>query len=267
VVGIVSWIPVLGWLLGLAALGYGCYLLYLGVAKVMKPPAEKAVGYTLVVIAIEIVLTIIVWWVIGIMTAMAFFGAVATGATALGANGGNLARIEAASRQIEANAKAAQNGQAVVDTNGKPIVAVDPEKLKSFLPATIAGLPQTEVSAVGTGSAGMGASDAEATYEQADKRITLKVVDLAAASGFAALATTMHVEESKQTATGYEKDGTVNGRWTTERYDNQGKDGEFSVLVASRFMVDAEGSGVSIDDLKSAVAAVGPDRLEGLAHG
>jgi hypothetical protein len=30
-------------------------------------------------------------------------------------------------------------------------------------------------------------------------------------------------------------------------------------------MIEADGSAGSIDDLKSAVAAVGPDRLEGLA--
>jgi len=39
------------------------------------------------------------------------------------------------------------------------------------------------------------------------------------------------------------------------------------VIVANRFNVSAEGSGVSMDVLKGAVAAVGPDRLEGLAHG
>ena len=31
-------------------------------------------------------------------------------------------------------------------------------------------------------------------------------------------------------------------------------------------MVDAEGSGIAIDDLKAAVSSVGIDKLEGMAH-
>ena len=93
------------------------------------------------------------------------------------------------------------------------------------------------------------------------------MVDLAAAGGFAAMASAVHAESDKETATGYDKEGTVNGRWTTERYDTQSKDGEYSILVGNRFEVDAEGSGIAMDDLKSAVGAVGPDRLEALAHG
>ena len=139
--------------------------------------------------------------------------------------------------------------------NGK--MAAVSEKLKGFLPDTIAGLPRTEISAVSAGAAGLGASDAEATYTTGDKRITLKVVDLAAAGAFAAFGSAVHAESDTQTTTGYEKDSTIGGRWTTERYDNQSKDGEYSILVGNRFQVDAEGSGIAMDDLKGAVAAVG----------
>ena len=46
----------------------------------------------------------------------------------------------------------------------------------------------------------------------------------------------MNVQEDRETATGYEKVQTINGRLTTEKYDNQDKSGEYSVIVASRFM-------------------------------
>ncbi len=264
VAGVVAWIPVLGWLIGFLALCYGLYLLYLGLAKVMKPPAEKAVGYTLVVILIDIVLYGIVAWIGFMVAAAVMIGAAAGGAATLAhvANHDtDLAKIEAASQQLQAAAKSGQ------DANGKPIAAIDPQQLKAFLPDTIAGLPRTEISAESAGTAGIGASDAEATYTVGDKRITLKVVDLAAVGGIAAMASAMHVESDKETATGYDKESTVGGRWTTERYDNQGKDGEYSILVGNRFEIDADGSGITMDDLKGAVAAVGPDRLEGLAHG
>ena len=50
---------------------------------------------------------------------------------------------------------------------------------------------------------------------------------------------------------------------TTEKYDNQGKSGEYSVIVASRFVIAADGSGVAMDALKAAVAAVGPGPARG----
>jgi len=80
VAGIVSWIPVIGWLIGLAALGYTCYLLYLGVARVMKPPADKAMVYTIVIIGAQIVLYVIIVWITLFIGAMAVFSAAATGA-------------------------------------------------------------------------------------------------------------------------------------------------------------------------------------------
>ncbi|MBV9997305.1 MAG: YIP1 family protein [Caulobacteraceae bacterium] len=265
VVGIVSWIPVLGWLLGLAALGYTCYLLYLGVAKLMKPPAEKAVGYAVVVILLEIVVYAVVGWIMVIVGAMAVFGAAATGAAAFSSNANHaaaLGNLAAASRQIQAAAEQAQSNA----QTGK-VVAIDPDKLKMLLPDNIAGAPRTDVEATSASAAGFGGSNAKATYDKNDAHITLMITDLAAAGGFAAMAGAMNVQENKETATGYEKAGNVNGRWTMERYDNQAKSGSYSVLIANRFNLEAEGSGVSIDDLKSAVAAVGPDRLQALANG
>jgi hypothetical protein len=52
---------------------------------------------------------------------------------------------------------------------------------------------------------------------------------------------------------------------TEESYDRQSRHGEYSVLVGQRFMVQAEGDGVTIDELKAAVGAVDFSRLEGLA--
>ena len=54
VVGIFGLIPALGWL-GLLGL-YSLYLLFLGLPILMKAPADKAMGYTLVVVVIALVL-------------------------------------------------------------------------------------------------------------------------------------------------------------------------------------------------------------------
>ncbi|MGH6957412.1 MAG: Yip1 family protein [Caulobacteraceae bacterium] len=80
VAGLVSWVPVIGWLIGLAALAYTCYLLYLGVEKVMKPPADKAAIYTAAIIIAEIVLYFVIAWIVAMVGAAAMIGAFATGA-------------------------------------------------------------------------------------------------------------------------------------------------------------------------------------------
>jgi hypothetical protein len=274
IAGVFVIIPILGPLLSLAGL-YSLYLLYLGIERLMKPPADRSIIYTLVVVVIAIVFYAVVAAVVGTVMAVGALtsGLAGTGATIVSPpgqvsgtvhfNGGSvdLGKLQAAGQQLEAQMKAQQN-----NAPGK-VVAVDPEKLKGLLPDSVGGAPRTDVSSTSAGAAGFGASDAEATYASGDMRITIKVTDLAAAGGFAAMAGAMNVQSDHETSTGYEKVSTINGRLTTEKYDNQARSGTYSVIVASRFSVEAEGSGVSMDALKGAVAAVGPDRLEALAHG
>ena len=74
VAGVVRIIPALGVLALLASL-YGVYLLYLGLPRLMKAPPEKAVNYTLVVVACAIG----IFLVIGVVTgAIVGAGTVAT---------------------------------------------------------------------------------------------------------------------------------------------------------------------------------------------
>ena len=113
----------------------------------------------------------------------------------------------------------------------------------------------------------MSSSHASGTYTKGDGHITLEVSDLAAAGAFAGLAGALNVESDKTTATGYEKVGKVDGRLTTEEYDNQAKSGKYSVVVGNRFVVEANGSGVAMDDLKGAVSSVAFGQLEGMAKG
>lgn len=262
VAGVVLLVPMLGLLVLLAAI-YGFYLFWVGLPKLMKTPDDKRVAYVVVYIVAAVIAIFVVRTVENRITPPAVGG----GTIQLGSRSGDvrigsvdLGKLQAAAQQAESAAKQVQSGDAKV-------VAIDPEKLKGFLPDNVAGLPRTEVSAESAQAGGLGGSNAEGTYEQGERRITLKVTDIAAMSGFAAMAGAVHAEESRETATGYEKASNINGRWTKEQYDNQSKYGEYSVLVASRFEVEADGNGVSMDDLKAAVSAVGPDRLEGLAHG
>ena len=85
-------------------------------------------------------------------------------------------------------------------------------------------------------------------------------------SFLAALGSAFDVKSSRQTETGYERTGQVDGRMVTEQWDSASGSGSYGVLVAHRFMVNADGTGVKADDLKNAVTAVGFKRLEKLAR-
>jgi len=266
--GVFIVVPWFGWLLSLLGL-YSIYLLYVGLPRTMKAPEQQAVGYTAVVVILGIVVFVIGGAIAGTVATMgALSGGVANGSVSpitgtVHFNGGSLDldKLRAAGQQAEAQMKAQREG------GPDKVVAVDPERLKALLPDSVAGAARTDVSATSAGAAGFGASNAEATYQNGNARITLKVTDLAAAGGFAAMAGAINVQSDETTATGYKKVHTENGMLTTERYDNQSKSGEYSVIVASRFAIEADGDGVGMDALKAAVAAVGPDRVAALAHG
>jgi hypothetical protein len=90
------------------------------------------------------------------------------------------------------------------------------------------------------------------------------VTDLAAAGSLAALAGVFGIESEHETATGFDKVARVDGRMTIQQYDRQSHAGKYGVLIDDRFVVDAEGTVGAFDDLRNAVAAIGPDRVMAL---
>ncbi|TAJ73868.1 MAG: DUF1282 domain-containing protein [Phenylobacterium sp.] len=262
VAGVFGLIPALGVIAILGGL-YSLFLLYKGLPKLMKTPEDKALPYAAVVIVVAIVAAIIIGMVSG--SVMALSGAMNPAAT-LGSVSGtvkvpgggemDLAKLEAASKRMEAAAKQAEAGTAT---------ATDPEALKAYLPASVAGFTREEVSASSGGAGGYQGSQAEARYAKGDASLRLEVTDMGAAGALAGMASAFNVKSSKETATGYEKVGVVGGRMTQENYDRQARSGEYSVLVGERFMVQARGDGVSMEELKAAVGSVDQRRLEGLA--
>lgn len=77
IAGLLSFIPILGWLVALAAWIYGIFLMYIGIGPIKKTPEDKKVLYMLVAFLIMVVLYFII---AAILTAIVFsiigFGAV-----------------------------------------------------------------------------------------------------------------------------------------------------------------------------------------------
>ena len=67
--GLLSFIPVIGWLIALAAWAYGIYLMYLGIGPLKKTPEDKKVVYMIVAFLIMIVLYFVV---VAILVAVLF---------------------------------------------------------------------------------------------------------------------------------------------------------------------------------------------------
>ena len=265
-----SWIAaILGLLPSLALIGallglYSLYLLYLGLPLLMKAPAEKAMGYTIVTIVVAIVLFVVA----GMVTAAlgrafvptpSLAGGTVTGSVTMPGGGSvDLGKLDEAAKRMQAATDAAAKG-------GSANAAVAPATLQAMLPGDVDGWKRTEIESNGGAAAGIAGSNAQATYSSGDDSFTLSVTDSGALGPLATLGGAFTGQSSKQTETGYEKTETVNGRMVNEKWDNSDHSGSYGAMVASRFMVAAEGNAPSIDTLKHAVGSVDLGKLEALA--
>ena len=286
ILGLFPFLGVLTLLVLLAALIYSIYLLNLGSQHTMQVPSTRSAGFTAVVIIISIVIGIILSMIVGVASGVS--GAM-SGAfhapTTIGAVSGDDKRaaalsaiiagaqqastkMEAAKHSNDPNAQAAAAQQAVAAMmgGGDTVEALAPDTLKPFVPDTIAGLPRTSIEAVRNAAMGMQVSNAKAVYQnpQGNPRIELEITDTGGAKGFLAMAGFAGIEEDKQTDSGYEKTYHDGSRLVHEEWNKSGN-GEYTLIIADRFVVVAKGNGLSdINALKSAVSSVNLAGLEAL---
>jgi hypothetical protein len=273
---IVPWLSVL---ILLAGGIYSIYLLYVGLPHTMKCPQDKAVGYTAVTVIVAIVLSWIIGMVVGGMTGM---GAMMRGAahptfgsvdsddssvtfdkdSALGKLAEIGKRAEQANRQMDAAQKSGDKG---AEGGGAQVEALAPDRLKPFIPETLAGLKRTEMSVERNGAMGMQVSAAHASYGDGQGRsVRLEITDMGSAKGFLSLASWAAVEQEKQTEHGYDRTVKSGGRIIHEQWDTQSKSGEYAAVLGERFSVKVDGSAASIDELKGALASIDLAGLEAL---
>ena len=142
---------------------------------------------------------------------------------------------------------------------------VDFRELKNLLPAGIGAMKRTSSEGEKGGGFGFLVSHAEARYEGDGGHATVKITDPGNLSGMAAMAAMwMNLELDKESDTGYEKTGTANGRRFHEKYDKASKSGEYTVIVANRFIVEVDGSGIDMATMKKALEQVNIAKLESM---
>jgi hypothetical protein len=287
IAGIAAILPFISVLIMLAAGIYGIYLLYLGLPHTMKCPQDKAAGYTAVIIIVVIVLSFLIFAVIGAVTGGGMF---MRGASPFSVSqdsrettfdkDSTVGKLEQYAKQVEEAGKKMEAAQKSGDKDAQAeamktmmgaalgsgnVEAVAPDKLEPFLPESLGGMTRSAFSTQRNSAMGMQMTEARATYTAEDGRSwDLQVTDTGTAKGLLGLAGWAGIEGENETATGYDKTYHEDGRLIHEQCDRSNSRGEYAVVVGERFTVKLEGQAESIDDLKAALADLDLDALEAM---
>jgi len=268
--GVVGWLAgafaAVPWLapLMLVGAGYSLFLLYRGLPRLMRAPRDQALGYTAMTAGVALAFGVLVFVVLGsVGAALSCFTGLEGGEAAApsgvraGTGGVDLVQLAAAARQAQ---------QAAHSPKAAASLMLSADQLEALLPAQLDDLPRVGLSGARRSAGGYAATSAEAQYRLGGDRITLSITDLAAARALTAFAAAFDIERSKVSANGYQLITTQGGRPTAELFDRRRNRGQVAVLVAGRFLVQAQGEGATIDALRRAVAGVDLHNLEALAR-
>jgi hypothetical protein len=282
VASIAQLLPWIGMLVVLAGGIYGIYLLYLGLPHTMKCPKEKAGGYT----AVTVVVAVLAGWIVGLVAGnLAGLGTVMQGTgdedaqfeqdSVLGRLEQMGKRAERASQKLEeaqrSGDKEAQDAamremMGAVLGGGEPVESLPPEQLKPFLPDSLAGMARSDFSVERNSAMGMQISTAQASYtaDDGDHSLQLEIQDLGSTKGILSIVAWANIEQDREWDHGFEKTYRADGRTVHEEWDDEYRQGEYSVLLAERFMVKLSGEAEGMDVLKSAVDGLDLAGLEAI---
>ncbi len=277
VAGVAQIVPGVGLLLVLAGSVYSIYLLYLGLPHTMKNPPEKSAGDTAVTIIAAIILSVVIGMLVGAVTCV---GTMVGGATVAQRDAdvqfdkdSPLGQIEQWSQDVEKAGKELEAAQQTGDADaqaaamqqmmgaalggGAAVTSLSTERIKPFLPETLAGLPRTDLSVARNEAMGLQITEGSAVYSNEEGRsVNLQITDAGSASGLLALASWSGVESEKETATGYEKTYRDGEQMIHEQWDREAGAGEYTVIVGNRFTVQLNGAASDIDELKDAMGEI-----------
>lgn len=285
-------LPWIGWVIALAGLIYGIYLLYLGLQHCMKSPSDKATGYTAATVVVAIIASIAVNMLIGrlaLLGGSSMLGSGLLGGSQLGSTmppdaadvrvdadsaAGQLAqwgaRVEAAGKQAQVAQNSADPAAAVAaatgvlgavlggSADGKPVPTLSVDAIKALLPASVAGLQRRDLSAERNAMGGFQVSVARAHYgDGAAQDVEVEVSDFGGGAGLMALAgIATSLESEKVTESGYEKSYHNGDQFVHEQWNRRDSSGEYTVLSGKRFAVKVSGKAASVDALKGVAAAI-----------
>ncbi len=252
------------WLIPLAALGaaYSLVLLYRGLPRLMRSPCDSSMSYCGLTVGVALALGALVFVTVGSVAAALQGGPI---------EGWGVARPSSPAALLQAAQAAQQAVKQAGTVLGRPMgapKALSPDALGALMPARVDDLNRRSLSGERRTAARVTATRATARYDgPGTQRLSLSLSDLAAAGALTGMVSGLDVERSRETPDGYVRVERADGRLAVEAYDRRSSRGRYAVLVADRFLVEADGQGLPMADLKSAVGSLDYDRLDALARG
>lgn len=248
VAGVFLIIPML-WIVTLAGGIYSLYLLFVGLPLLMKPEAAKATQYTVVSILAAIVAAVVLNFVVGTVTP--------------GPNLGDM-RVSGAARKLDERAarieKAAESGDvaAVLGALGGAdgeVRIVDSEALRALAPERVAGLPRQSVE-VESMSAPVNAVVMTAVYREGARRVRLKITNSSMVSAMMGVTGLTGAEYDRRTDDGYERMNRRGDSIIMEEWSKSSKRAHYGRSIGNAFLIEAEATGLDMDDVKKVVNAI-----------
>lgn len=291
VAGLAVLLPWAGWLLAIVGSLYSIYLLYLGLPSTMRAPADRAVGYTAVIVLLAFVLGILIGVIGAAMTGAAGMGAMSQGSgveistdqgkvtineESLGKLEEMAQRMEAAGQQMEEAQKSgnatdqqAALGQmmgAMLGGGDGAVQALSPDQLKPFVPEELSGLARKTYSVERNTTLGIQMAIGKAGYREdgGTRRLDLEITDMGGMSALTMLAGWALTQSESESDRGYERVYEQDGMRVHEKWDSERRAGELDLIVAERFLVKLEGRELDMDALKAAAAALNLSALSAL---
>ena len=148
----------------------------------------------------------------------------------------------------------------------KKMTPLSNDELKAVLPEQLLGLKRSEFS-VGDASM-MNLVSAEAKYkDENNKRIDLQIMDGAGETGSGMVSIMMmglNVTKEKVTETGFEKSEVINGMKAiiSENKNGENIDSEIQLIAKDRYLLTLKGDGITLDELKKALAEFNISQLK-----
>jgi gamma-glutamylcysteine synthetase len=149
------------------------------------------------------------------------------------------------------------------NADGEQVEAMNFRDLKELLPTSLLGMDRTKHQGEKSGAMGFTISQAEAEYQEDDKRLKVQVVD-AAQMGMAKLGMVAwtSIEVDKEGDFGYERTTMIDGNKAFEKWDAKTSKGELIILYNDRYIINLDGRNIDGDDLRKALKKIDLDDLE-----
>jgi hypothetical protein len=244
VAGLALILPVLAFLLMIAGAIYSAILLHAGLPSMMKTPQEKRLPFVLTLAGIAVVGCIIgailhanLMHAVRPVSAQVFSQAAPT-PDAPAASALDLDELQRLSMQSRGG------------------MTVDPLRLAEQLPPSLPGGFRLHSSSSDLTGA---VARAEGVYRSADAELRLTVMQTGEVEGLMSIAS--GVAEAPNTADGYRRIQTIDGRIYAEQVDAAVSSASYTVIGRGVAMI-AEGTNLTLDQARAAVDTIGVQRLE-----